>query len=104
MSWGLASFTLLGILLLTSSGHIFIGDNGVGHKNAFGAFWLDWDKIRRIEFGTYGTLVLHGGDNQRFVLQPPHHWSGPHKDAARRLLETKLQALGLPALFSRTAE
>jgi hypothetical protein len=102
-SLGLGSFSLLGVLILCSSGQIIVGEKGVGHKNAFGRFCIDWDKIRRIEVGTYGTLILHG-DDRRFALQPPTYWSGPEREAARQLLTTKLQSLGVPAVFCRTAD
>ena len=96
-------FILLGLYMLISAGAFEFDDEGVSHKNLSGHYRILWCEVKRIEFGTQGSLVLHG-EGKRFVLPTPSVWSGPEKPQAFELLGQKIEELGITPYPSNVAD
>lgn len=96
-------FILMGLYMLISAGSFELDEAGVRHKNLVGEYRILWREVQRIEYGTQGSLVLHG-QNKRFVLAPPSVWSGLEKPQAFELLDRKINELGLTPYPSNVAD
>jgi hypothetical protein len=97
------AFILMGLYMLISAGAFELDDDGVSHKNLTGHYRMIWRDVQRIEFGTQGSLVLHG-EGKRFVLAAPSVWSGPEKPQAFELLGRKIKELGITPYPSNVAD
>ena len=98
-----AIFVVLGAYLLLTAGSYELSDKYIEHKNAFGRFRMRWSDISQAEFGSQGSIVLHGED-QRLVVAPVFAWSGRDKAAAIDLLCTKLDAPKIKSFASNWAD
>jgi hypothetical protein len=96
-------FILMGVYMLISAGAFELDEDGVSHKNLSGEYRMLWRDVQRIEFGTQGSLVLHG-EGKRFVLPAPAVWSGPEKPKAFELLDRKIKELGITPYPSNVAD
>jgi hypothetical protein len=97
------AFVALGVFVIVCAGSILLSEDSVTHDSLFGRYRIEWNQIRSIEVGPYGTLVLHG-DGKRLVLTPPAYWSGHDKREAREFLAQKIRVISPPITASRTAD
>ena len=96
-------FILLGLFLILGSGSFEVSEDGLAHECAFGSFAISWPEVRKAEFGTQGTLVLHGVD-KRFVVAPVGWWSGKQKSDAFELVRRKLAELQISPMPNKFAD
>jgi hypothetical protein len=96
-------FALMGVYLALSSGSFEISDDGLTHRCLLGVFAMKWSDVLRADFGSQGTLVLHG-TGQRFVLAPVGWWTGPQKVHALELVRRKLDELRIVPTSSLAAD
>ena len=98
-----AFFTLMSLYIMFSAGTFELTEDAIVHQSSFGRFCMPWREVHRIEFGTQGSLVLHG-ENKRFALSPPAMWSGKQKPQAFELLKRKIEESGLVPYPSNVAD
>jgi len=96
-------FALMGIYILVCVGSYELSETEISHTNLFGRFRMRWRDVREAEFGTQGSIVLHGRD-MRFVVAPPSAWSGEQKAAAIDLLCEKLDVPEIKSHSSNLAD
>ncbi len=65
-----AFFILMGLYMIASAGSFEISESFITHRNLFGAYRMAWAEVQKIEFGTQGSIILHG-ERKRFALTPP---------------------------------
>ena len=98
-----AFFIFMGLYMITSAGSFEISEWFITHRNLFGTFRMAWAEVRKIEFGTQGSIILHG-ENKRFALAPAAYWSGKQKPEAFDLLRKTIDQLGIVSYPSNTAD
>ena len=98
-----AFFIFMGLYMITSAGSSEISERFITHRNLFGTFRMAWAEVRKIEFGTQGSIILHG-ENKRFALAPAAYWSGKQKPEAFDLLRKTIDQLGIVSYPSNTAD
>ena len=98
-----AFFIFMGLYMITSAGSFEISERFITHRNLFGTFRMAWAEVRKIEFGTQGSIILHG-ENKRFALAPAAYWSGKQKPEAFDLLRKTIDQLGIVIYPSNTAD
>ena len=98
-----AFFIAMGLYMIASAGSFEISEQFITHRNLFGAFRMTWAEVQKIEFGTQGSIILHG-ENKRFALAPPPFWSGTQKPEAFDLLRKTVDQLGVVSYPSTTAD
>jgi hypothetical protein len=64
---------------------------------------MRWQDVREVEFGSQGSIVLHGKD-KRLVVAPPAAWSGLHKSEAFDLMRSKLDTPDIRSYPSNLAD
>jgi hypothetical protein len=72
---------LMGAYMLVSAGSLELDEDGVSHTNLGGRYRIHWREVQKIEFGTQGSLVLHGEDSGLFCRHQPF---GPGQRSRRR--------------------
>ncbi|MDQ1832118.1 hypothetical protein [Massilia scottii] len=98
-----AFFGLMGRYMIANAGRFEISEKFITQRNLFGAFRMAWAEVRRIEFGTQGSIVLHG-EHKQFALPPAAYWSGKQKPEAFDLLSKTIDSIGVIKYPSNTAD
>ncbi|MCL1635494.1 hypothetical protein M2650_12765 [Luteimonas sp. SX5] len=98
-----AFFAVMSLYVLLSAGKYVLSDTHIAHQNMFGHFRMRWQDVRKVEFGTQGSIVLHGGE-KRLVVAPPAYWSGSNKAEAFELLRSKLDKPDIKSYPSNLAD
>ncbi|WP_426078023.1 hypothetical protein [Janthinobacterium sp. PSPC3-1] len=96
-------FVLMGLYLMASAGSFEMSGKYIEQRTIHGRYRMDWDQVRKIEYGAQGTIIFHG-ENARFVLAPPGYWSGKQKPESLDFLQKTIASLDVLDYSSSSAD
>ena len=90
---GLFLFSFVGLWLFLYSGEVIANEKGIGYRNRFGAYFIEWNEVDSVEDGA-GNLVI-GNHEKRITMMDIHCWGFRGRAEVLQYLKSHMRSKNL---------